>query len=79
VTSRDRDASSGWATATEVGAAPGGDEPSRSVTDGPRVVHVDGPAEDEACDRCGARRLSWRKCKLVCANCSHINKSCADL
>ena len=49
------------------------------LADAPRVVHVDGPAEDEACDHCGERRLAWRKCKLICSNCSHINKSCADL
>jgi hypothetical protein len=54
-------------------------ERERPAADAPRVVHVDGPAEDEACDHCGERRLAWRKCKLICANCSHINKSCADL
>lgn len=36
-------------------------------------------AVGEHCDYCGAESLSWRKCKLVCANCSQINKSCADL
>lgn len=33
----------------------------------------------EACDYCGAPTLEWRKCKLVCASCRQINKSCADL
>jgi len=51
----------------------------RVLPDAPRIAHVDGPAEDEACDHCGERRLAWRKCKLICANCAHINKSCADL
>ncbi len=36
-------------------------------------------AETETCDCCGSARLEWRKCKLVCANCRQINKSCADL
>jgi hypothetical protein len=33
----------------------------------------------EQCDYCGAPTLEWRKCKLVCASCRQINKSCADL
>lgn len=33
----------------------------------------------EACDYCGSARLEWRKCKLICADCRQINKSCADL
>ena len=33
----------------------------------------------ESCDYCGSARLEWRKCKLVCAACRQINKSCADL
>jgi hypothetical protein len=49
------------------------------VIDGPRLTHLDGPAEAEACDHCGVRALSWRKCKLVCGNCAQVNKSCADL
>ena len=57
------------------GAAPR----ERPPADGPRVVRVDGPAEAEACDNCGARQLAWRKCKLICGNCAYINKSCADL
>ena len=33
----------------------------------------------ECCEYCGAATLEWRKCKLVCATCRQINKSCADL
>ena len=33
----------------------------------------------ETCDYCGSDRLEWRTCKLICANCHQINKSCADL
>jgi hypothetical protein len=33
----------------------------------------------ESCDYCGSRQLEWRKCKLICADCKQINKSCADL
>lgn len=33
----------------------------------------------ECCDYCGSARLEWRKCKLICADCRQINKSCADL
>jgi hypothetical protein len=33
----------------------------------------------EVCDYCGSASLEWRKCKLICANCRQINKSCADL
>jgi hypothetical protein len=40
---------------------------------------TDGPAVGETCDYCGSDALSWRKCKLICGNCSQINKSCADL
>ena len=36
-------------------------------------------AEREPCDYCGAVALEWRKCKLICANCRQINKSCSDL
>ena len=35
--------------------------------------------EAECCDYCGSTRLEWRKCKLICAACNQINKSCADL
>jgi len=33
----------------------------------------------EQCDYCGSAKLEWRKCKLICADCRQINKSCADL
>jgi len=33
----------------------------------------------EVCDYCASPRLEWRKCKLICADCRQINKSCADL
>jgi hypothetical protein len=33
----------------------------------------------ESCDYCGSAHLEWRKCKLICADCRQINKSCADL
>ena len=36
-------------------------------------------AVQESCDYCGSPGLEWRKCKLICANCNQINKSCADL
>jgi hypothetical protein len=35
--------------------------------------------QPEGCDYCGSLRLVWRKCKLICAECQQINKSCADL
>jgi hypothetical protein len=31
------------------------------------------------CDYCGSGQLEWYKCKLICADCKQINKSCADL
>jgi hypothetical protein len=34
---------------------------------------------EECCERCGVAALEWRRCKLVCANCRSIIKSCADL
>jgi hypothetical protein len=37
------------------------------------------PVSVECCDYCGSGKLEWRKCKLVCADCRQINKSCADL
>ena len=39
----------------------------------------DGALAVECCDYCGSARLEWRKCKLICADCKQINKSCADL
>lgn len=52
---------------------PSGGDPRRDATP------ADGPAVGETCDYCGSDALSWRKCKLICGNCSQINKSCADL
>ena len=43
------------------------------------AMPADGPAAGETCDYCGAATLTWRKCKLICATCAQINKSCADL
>ena len=49
----------------------------------PGVVIAPEPARPtpaaECCDYCGSDKLEWRKCKLVCADCRQINKSCADL
>lgn len=36
-------------------------------------------AAAEQCDYCGSVKLEWQKCKLICADCRQINKSCADL
>jgi hypothetical protein len=33
----------------------------------------------ESCEICGSTRLEWLRCKLICANCRTILKSCADL
>jgi hypothetical protein len=48
---------------------PASDETSRTCESSPR----------ERCDYCGSGQLEWRKCKLICADCKQINKSCADL
>ena len=40
---------------------------------------ADGKREKDPCEFCGAAKLVWRKCKLVCSQCGNINKSCADL
>jgi len=40
---------------------------------------ADGRRETAPCDYCGAPKLVWRKCKLICEACGTINKSCADL
>jgi hypothetical protein len=37
------------------------------------------PERNDLCDYCASPRLQWRKCKLICADCHQINKSCADL
>ena len=51
------------------------------VIDGGRQPVYAEPSDvsGESCDYCGAMALEWRKCKLICANCRQINKSCADL
>jgi hypothetical protein len=49
-----------------------------SVDSDARAHGVEAPAA-ECCDYCGSERLEWRKCKLICAACHQINKSCADL
>ena len=48
--------------------------------DGRQTVYAE-PADPtgETCDYCGSANLEWRKCKLICASCRQINKSCADL
>lgn len=35
--------------------------------------------EPERCEYCGEAQLAWRKCKQICLQCGHINRSCADL
>ena len=42
-------------------------------------AHSIADAAAERCDYCGSVKLEWRKCKLICADCRQINKSCADL
>ena len=44
-----------------------------------RSAAIDLKLAAECCDYCRAATLEWRKCKLVCATCRQINKSCADL
>lgn len=63
-----RVAASDDAAASSDGAASTGD----NASDGARVPR-------DVCDYCGSEQLVWRKCKLVCLDCSQINKSCADL
>ena len=48
------------------------------MTRAPDVMPTDAAAT-ETCDYCASPRLEWRKCKLICADCRQINKSCADL
>jgi hypothetical protein len=45
----------------------------------PDVPDRAGTRAVEECDYCGSAKLEWRKCKLICADCRQINKSCADL
>jgi hypothetical protein len=49
--------------------------------EGTAAQSSDHPAADAAehCDYCDSTNLEWRKCKLICADCRQINKSCADL
>jgi hypothetical protein len=62
-------------------------DPSASLALAPPVGQPTPPSNAEtqddtavaACDYCGSGRLEWRKCKLICADCRQINKSCADL
>jgi len=49
------------------------------VADPHEQVVARGDIAVDACDYCGSARLEWRKCKLICAACQQINKSCADL
>lgn len=44
-----------------------------------QAMSADEHAPADACEYCGSPRLEWRKCKLICADCRQINKSCADL
>jgi len=44
-----------------------------------QAQEADLDATEECCDYCGSMALQWCKCKLICANCRQINKSCADL
>lgn len=37
------------------------------------------PAEKEVCPVCGMSTLEEIRCKVICANCRTIVKSCADL
>jgi hypothetical protein len=41
--------------------------------------HAHRESVSDECEYCGSARLEWRKCKLICADCRQINKSCADL
>jgi len=55
---------------------------SKSADSPPSAPGPPSPAErdgNERCEVCNSDRLSWRSCKLICANCRSIVKSCADL
>jgi hypothetical protein len=55
--------------------------PDNPVTPKPASPRDPGAGEpgNDLCEVCGSNRLSWRNCKLICANCRSIVKSCADL
>jgi hypothetical protein len=50
-----------------------------TVVDPTQAPKPESRTPGEACDYCGSPALVWRKCKLLCAQCRQINKSCADL
>ena len=52
---------------------------SRRAADPPAPPPAPTAAEAECCEVCNSPTLYWRNCKLVCANCRTINRSCADL
>jgi hypothetical protein len=54
-------------------------ERSTAEPSAPGDAPAHGGALQVSCDYCGSVRLEWRKCKLICADCKQINKSCADL
>ena len=45
---------------------------------GPSGPPAGEPTTGEACEVCGSPDVRWVKCKLVCANCRTILKTCAD-
>jgi hypothetical protein len=56
------------------------------MPDDPNPPNPSPPASDPAatspadrCEVCGSDQVFWRNCKLLCANCKSIVKSCADL
>ena len=53
--------------------------PGEVIAPTPRDERTGEDSVAECCDYCGSQRLEWRKCKLICAACRQINKSCADL
>jgi hypothetical protein len=53
--------------------------PPRQATASTPATREYQAAVQESCDYCDSTQLTWRKCKLICAQCGHINKSCADL
>jgi hypothetical protein len=57
------------------------DDPNpRNPSPPPSKPAAPSPAKSEdLCEVCGSDQVSWRNCKLLCANCKSIVKSCADL